>query len=139
MDIKLRYLGNPYPSDEIKAHVFDILVPEMKRVVGRCEYRYETGRDLWYYGHVGYVVYPPYRGHGFAYKACKEMFAYLYKKEGLHEYIVTCNPDNIASKKTILRLNGEYLKTFDIPADHELFSIGEYQKECYRVIYQPDE
>ncbi len=139
MDIKLSYLGNPYPSDAPKAHVFNIIVPEMKRVVGRCEYRYEEGEDLYYYGHVGYVIYPPYRGHAFAYQACKKMFAYLYQKKGLHEYIITCNPDNIASKKTILRLNGQYLKTFDIPADHELFALGDYQKECYRIIYQPDE
>ena len=138
MKIKLKLLKLIDISDEfeimdVESIIFDIYVPEMDRVVGRCEYRNESGRDLWFYGHIGYVIYPPYRGENFAYRACMKMFDLLYKEKGLNEFIITCNPDNLASKKTILKMKPDYIKTVDVDKDHELYKLGDHQKEVYVV------
>ena len=131
--IKLINISHEFEIMDVESIIFDIYVPEMDRVVGRCEYREETGQDLWYYGHIGYVIYPPYRGENFAYRACMKMFDLLGKEQGLHEFVITCNPDNIASKKTILKMKGEFLKLVDVDKEHELYKLGDHQKEIYIV------
>ena len=133
--IKLINISHEFEIMDVESIIFDIYVPEMDRYVGRCEYREETGRDLWFYGHIGYVIYPPYRGENFAYRACLEMFAYLKKRKGLDEFVITCNPDNIASKKTIEKMNFEFIKTVDVDKDHELYELGDHQKNVYIVKY----
>ncbi|CAM3719498.1 GNAT family N-acetyltransferase [Erysipelothrix urinaevulpis] len=131
--ITLRNVTHEFEILDVESIIFDIYVEAIDRVVGRCEFRYETGRDLWFYGHIGYVIYPPYRGHNYAYKACMQMFAYLRKEKGLQEFVITCNPDNIASKKTILKMNHKYIGCLDVDEDHELYAQGEPQKEVFVV------
>lgn len=132
MELYLVDVSHEFEDDGIESYVYDIVVPSMDRTVGRCEYRVEHGRELDYYGNIGYVVYVPYRGHGFAYKACLALVALMKTKiKGLEEIVITCNPDNIASKKTILKLGGTYIKTLDIDPEHEIFKMGEAQKEYY--------
>lgn len=122
-------------SQDVPTLSYDISVPELERIVGTVEYRFETGRDLKFYGNIGYVIYQPYRGHGFAYQSCM-MLLELLKKEHpeLHEVYITCNPDNVPSKKTIQKIPGTYLGTVDVDRDHELYYYGETQKEIY-VVY----
>ena len=140
--IRLLMLGNDVESiklievlsyvTEVPTISYDIQVDAIDRVVGQVEYRFEKGRDLLYYGNIGYAIYPPYRGHNYAYKACLLLFKELLKQhpEGLEVYI-TCNPDNEASKKTIQKLGAYYIDTVDIASDHELYRYGETQKEVY--------
>lgn len=131
--VTLTDVSSNFEFVEVESIIFDIYVAAIDRVVGRCEFRYETGQDLWYYGQIGYAIYPPYRGNSYAYHACVEMFKILHKEKGLHEFIITCNPDNIASRKTIEKLNGEFIKTVDIDEKHELYRLGETQKNIYVI------
>lgn len=118
--------------------VFDIYVDAMSRVVGRCEYRFEQGIDLVYYGNVGYVIYSPYRGNNYAYKACVQLLALLKERYAeMDEVYITCNPDNMPSKRTIEKLGATYLQTVDVDPKHELFRYGEVQKDVY-VVYLRD-
>lgn len=134
MNIRLIDVTDQFDHEGIETLLFDIYVVDIDRYVGRCEYRNETGRDLYYYGNIGYVIYPPYRGHHYAYHACTRLFDVLrQKKPGLRNVIITCNPDNTPSQKTILRLGGHRDMTVDIAIDHELYALGEYQKEVYTV------
>lgn len=132
MELYLNDVSHEFEDDGIETYVYDIVVPSIERTVGRVEYRVESGRDLRYYGNIGYVIYVPYRGHNYAYKACLLLIALMRGKiKGLQEIMITCNPDNIASKKTILKLGFEFIETIDIENDHELFHMGETQKELY--------
>ncbi|QIK69669.1 GNAT family N-acetyltransferase [Erysipelothrix sp. HDW6C] len=134
MKLKLVDITDEFDHNGVETLLFDIFVPEMDRYVGRCEYRNESGRDLRFYGNIGYVIYPPYRGHGIAYHACLDLFSILKEtKKGMHEVILTCNPDNIPSQKTIAKLGGQYIETVVIDADHELRTFGETMKEIYTI------
>ncbi len=131
--IRLLDVSDEFDDDGIETYVFDIVVDKIERTVGRIEFRYESGRDLLYYGNIGYVIYLPYRGHNYAYHACIALRAYLYILDpSMKSCMITCNPDNTASKKTILKLGAQYVECVDVAADHELFSSGDYQKEVYR-------
>lgn len=132
MELLLQDVSHEFEYDGIETYVYDIVVPELERTVGRCEYRIEEGRELRYYGNIGYVIYVPYRGHNFAYKACLALIGLMKSKiKGLNEIVITCNPENIASKKTIQKLGCQYIETLDIDPDHELYHMGDVQKEVY--------
>lgn len=85
-----------------------------------------------YIGHLGYNVYPPARGHHLAERACRLLFP-LAKRHGLKLLWITCNPDNIASRRTCERLGGILVNTVSVPVEHELYSRGEVQKCRFRI------
>ena len=132
MELYLHDVSDEFEDDGIETYVYDIVSPSLKRTVGRIEYRIEEGRELDYYGNIGYVIYVPYRGHYFAYEACLLLIEIMkIKIPELQEIVITCNPDNIASKKTIQKLGCHYIKTLNIDTDHELYHQGDVQKELY--------
>lgn len=134
LDVDLIDISDTFYEMKVETYVFDIYVSRLRRVVGRCELRMEHGRDLLFYGNIGYVIYRPYRGHNFAYKACVGLLNLIPKlKPSLTEVIITCNPDNVASRKTIQKLGAVYQGTVDVDEDHELFLFGETQKEVYHI------
>ncbi len=135
MELRLLDVSDEFDFDDVPGYVFDIVVDEMERTVGRIEYRFEEGRELLYYGHVGYVIYLPYRGHGFAEKACRQLAIIIksYHPE-IMSMMITCNPDNLPSKATIENLGAVYLQRVQIDEDHELYDQGNYEKEVYEWI-----
>ena len=134
MIVELVDITNQYDHEGIDTLLYDIFAPSLNRFVGRVEFRDESGRDLLFYGNIGYVIYPPYRGHSFAYYACLEIFKKIVEKRPyVHEVLITCNPDNIPSQKTIQRLGAVYEKTVAVDKDHEIYKQGEPYKEVYRL------
>lgn len=135
MELRLLDVSDEFDFEDVPGYVFDIVVDEMERTVGRIEYRFEEGRELLYYGHVGYVIYLPYRGHGFAEKACRQLAIIIksYHPE-IMSMMITCNPDNLPSKATIENLGAVYLQRVQIDEDHELYDQGDYEKEVYEWI-----
>ena len=135
MELRLLDVSDEFDFDDVPGYVFDIVVDEMERTVGRIEYRFEEGRELLYYGHIGYVIYLPYRGHGFAEKACRQLAIIIksYHPE-IMSMMITCNPDNLPSKATIKNLGAVYLQRVQIDEDHELYDQGDYEKEVYEWI-----
>lgn len=136
MELRLLDVSDEFDFDDVPGYVFDIVVDEMERTVGRIEYRFEEGRELLYYGHVGYVIYLPYRGHGFAEEACRQLAIIIksYHPE-IMSMMITCNPDNLPSKATIENLGAVYLQRVQIDEDHELYDQGDYEKEVYEWIF----
>ena len=135
MELRLLDVSDEFDFDDVPGYVFDIVVDEMERTVGRIEYRFEEGRELLYYVHIGYVIYLPYRGHGFAEKACRQLAIIIksYHPE-IMSMMITCNTDNLPSKATIENLGAVYLQRVQIDEDHELYDQGNYEKEVYEWI-----
>ena len=42
--------------------------------------------------------------------------------------IITCNPDNLPSRRTLERLGGDLLEIVDLPPDNDMYQRGERQK-----------
>lgn len=100
-------------------------------VVGRLTLREGTNEERYYDGHVGYSVEPEHRGHHYAYQAM-QLIKPIAASLGFKELIITCSPDNIASKKTIIKLGAKYLETAQIPSVYRKdFEPGETVKEIY--------
>ena len=57
----------------------------------------------------------------------------LAKANGLSELWITCNPDNLASRRTCERLGAELVDIVPVPFDHPLWSRGDVAKCRYHL------
>lgn len=112
-------------------HYFDIFLKSTKERIGYIDLRVGYTDYLYYLGNVGYRIYDEYRGHGYAYQACVLLFEYV-RKLALPYVIITCDPDNIPSRKTLEKLNGTFLGEKKVPITHPMFLQGEKVKCIYR-------
>ena len=124
------------PIDDIKKYVpsieYEIVIDSKREVVGRCVLRIGHNDNTYWGGNIGYCIYEKFRGHGYAYEACLLLFE-IAKAKGLSEIYITCNPENIASKRTCEKLPmGVLLGIFEIPADNEMRAKGEYRKCIFK-------
>ena len=79
---------------------------------------------VYYGGNIGYKIDEEFRGHRYAAKACKLIFE-LAKKHDLGYVLITCNPNNGASRRTCESLGGELLEIVELPLDSEMRALGE--------------
>lgn len=83
-------------------------------------------------GHIGYHVLPPARGRHFAERAVRLLLP-LARAHG-HEHVwITCNPDNIPSRRTCERLGASYVDIVSVPRDNSLYTQGDRQKCRYKL------
>lgn len=99
-------------------------------IVGECDLRIGHNLNLFYGGNIGYKIFEEYRGNHYAGKACKLLFK-LARENKLDYLFITCNPENIASRKTCEYLKGVFLETVDLPKDNDMYLKGERQKCIY--------
>lgn len=64
-----------------------------------------------YAGHVGYSVKPSKRRQGVASWQLGELIKIIREQGELKRIMISCNPDNVGSKKTILKNGGVYQDT----------------------------
>ena len=74
-----------------------------RKEIGRVTYRAGESEAIYYFGHIGYHIDPPYRGHHYALRACRLIREEILRS-GKSSVIITCDPDNEASRKTCLGL-----------------------------------
>lgn len=103
--------------------------------IGMCDLRIGHSEGLYYGGNIGYEIYEEYRGHHYSARACELLFK-LAKLHELEYLYITCNPENIASKKICEFLNGEFLGLVVLPMDNEMRNDGDTHKLVYKFILE---
>ena len=102
-------------------------------IAGGANLRIGTNEEIEKYtGNIGYEVYPPARGRHYAERACRLILP-LARRHGMERLWITCNPDNLASRRTCERLGATLVETVAIPKDHPFRSRGETAKCRYLV------
>ena len=101
--------------------------------VGVCDLRIGHNDRLYYGGNIGYGIDEEYRGNHYAGKACLLLFE-LAKKHEMEYLIITCNPDNYASRKTCEYAGGELLEIIELPKDNDMRARGELNKCIYKFV-----
>lgn len=110
-------------------YIYKIMVNQV--LVGTLVFRLGSDEEHQYDGHIAYTIDEIHRGHHYAYQACL-LLRKMIRKAGYDHVIITCDPANIASQKTILALGGEYQRTLPIPSSHKkFFTPQENEKEVY--------
>ena len=85
-----------------------------------------------YAGQIGYGVEPKYRGHHYAARSCKLLLP-LARIHHLNPLWITCNPDNLASRRTCELAGAQLVEIVDLPEDTDMYQEGERQKCRYRI------
>lgn len=98
--------------------------------VGTCDFRVGYNENTYYGGNIGYAVKKAYRGSHYAGKACLLLFA-LARKHDMKELIITCSPDNMASRKTCEYAGGKLKEIARLPEGCEMYLNGDREKCIY--------
>lgn len=117
-------------KDWLPAYHFDIC-NKCGTKMGGCDLRIGHNKKVYYGGNIGYHIDKEYRGHNFAGKACILLFE-LAKKHKMDYLIITCNPDNYASRKTCEYAGGILEEIVELPKDNDMRLVGETEKCIYR-------
>lgn len=117
-------------KDWVPAYHFAICNKEGTKM-GVCDLRIGHNDKLYYGGNIGYRIEEEYRGNHYAGKACLLLFE-LARIHNLEYVIITCNPDNVASRKTCEYVGGELLEVVELPMDSDMRERGETQKCIFK-------
>ena len=81
-------------------------------------------------GHVGFGIDEEFRGHGYAGQACRALAPFI--REIYGTVTITCNPDNIASQRTIEGLGAAFVDQVAVPEHDPGYARGARIKKRYR-------
>lgn len=133
VDLVAEYIMDPRTSPaDVYTVWYGIYLHDSMVRVGYADLRVGKSEELYYAGNVGYRISPFYRGHSYAYEACRMILEIARDTYDMEEVIITVSPDNPASCRTLDKLGGELIETTDVPAWHWLYRRGEKVKRIYR-------
>jgi predicted acetyltransferase len=133
--VRLRFVrvvpGDP-SRDFVPAYHFRILLSDGSDV-GHINFRVgDTEHVRVCAGHIGFEILEPFRGHGYALQACRAIASFVRSFYGA--MTITCDPDNLASIRTIERLGASFADEVPIPPHDPHFQRGSCSKRRYRWI-----
>ena len=103
------------------------------RSMGRISLRISNIEHIaMYAGHIGYRVFPEFRGHRYAARSCLLLLP-LARQHCIDPLWITCNPENIASRRTCEIIGATYAETVKLPRDNEMYKQGERLKRRYWI------
>ena len=128
----------PPDSDMGFGECYDyIIAPHgQSREAGRISLRLGESPCVYYFGHIGYHVDPPYRGRRYAQRACA-LLAPLMRSRGKTSVVITTDPDNIPSRRTCEGLGCEMERFVNVP--REIRSRWEISPVKCRYIWRLDD
>jgi len=122
--------ANP-EKDYFPMYEFEMINSETGERMGGIHLRIGYNENIKYGGHIGYGVQEKYRGKKLASRSCKLLFP-LAKQHGISSLWITCNPENIASRRTCELAGGVLEEIVDLPEHNEQYQKGERKKCRYR-------
>ena len=96
--------------------VWRITLHNNRREIGQISYRDGESRCVYYYGHIGYHIDKPYRGHHYAARACMLIRGEI-RMSGKTSAVITCDPENSPSRKVCMRLGCLWEGVVRVPED----------------------
>lgn len=125
------------PANEEKGYVpaykYRITLHGEDQSIGSIDIRIGYNENLYYGGHIGYRIEENHRGNYYATKACK-MVKSIAVSHDMDKIIVTCNPNNLPSRKTCEKAGLVLKEIVDLPPHNDLYKGGERQVCIYEWI-----
>lgn len=119
------------PKDKVCSNTYIAIRLNDNKIVGIIDFRHHIDHPILsvWGGHIGYSVRPSERRKGYATEMLRQNLLNC-KQYGLDKVLVTCDYDNIASKKTILANGGIFEKVVVVEGDRiERYWIGLKKKK----------
>ena len=117
IDLVPMHISRPDPALRFgHEQIWRITRHNSRKEIGQISYRDGESRPVYYYGHIGYHIDEPYRGHHYAWKACL-LIRNEVRLSGKNSVVITCDPDNIPSRKTCEKLKCFFEGIVQVPED----------------------
>jgi predicted acetyltransferase len=117
----------------VPAYKYKIVLHNLKDSIGGIDIRIGYNENLYFGGHIGYRINELNRGRGYAAKACKIISQVAIAHE-MDRLIITCNPVNMASRRTCEKAGLKLKEIVDLPNYNEMYLEGERKKCIYEWI-----
>ena len=126
------------PADIAKGwaptYFFNMVNTETGETAGQIRLRVGDNELIQLYaGNVGYEVAPQYRGHRFAARSLRLLFP-IARQHGLKDLCITCDPENIPSRRTCEIAGAVLVDIIDVPEHIHMRQEGVMRKCRYRLI-----
>lgn len=108
------YYARVWQLGGCKSLVFNIVDGSSHRTAGEIALRIGESESIYYLGHIGYHVDPPYRGRHAALRACRLCIP-IFAELGMRSFVITTDEDNIPSIRTCEQLGCTLEATVDVP------------------------
>jgi predicted acetyltransferase len=129
--IPLEYLQADFKKGFVPAYMFGIVsVTNKENILGKIVLRVGDNEKTFYGGHIGYKVEDESRGRNYASKACF-LVREVALSHGMKKLIISCNPNNIPSRRTCEKVGACLKNIVDLPTDNDLYQRGERQTCIY--------
>jgi predicted acetyltransferase len=81
-------------------------------------------------GHIGFEIAEAFRGRGYVLQACRAMAPFV---RSIYQTVtITCDPDNLASRRTIESLDAQFIDEIAVPVHDPHYQRGSRTKRRYR-------
>ncbi len=123
-DLQLKLVEKfPYNPEKnyVRAYRFAMIHAQTGDVMGDIELRVALNEKLKrLVCHIGYEVYEPYRGQRYAARSCRPLLPFA-RKLSINPVVITYDPQNLASVKTIESLGIKLLSTKKVKLEPGVF------------------
>lgn len=132
--LRLRFLRlDLHPVHRVPTYYFELVSVLTNEKAGSINVRNATSRHIDFYaGHLGYAVDAAWRGRRYAARAVRLLLPLLRRLE-MQTLWITCDPENVASRRTAELAGAEWIETVDVPDDCIIFKAGHPRKCRYRI------
>ena len=103
------------PSDRVPSSLYLAIRESDDTLVGMIDIRHHINHPILstWGGHIGYSVLSSQRGKGYA-KEMLRLSLHICKHLGIDKILITCDENNLASRKTILANGGIYEQSISV-------------------------
>jgi tagatose 1,6-diphosphate aldolase len=117
----------------VPTYYFAILSTLTTDPIGSINFRNATSHHIDFYaGHVGYSVDANWRGRQYAARAVRVLLRFVRRLE-FETLWITCDPDNVASRRTAELAGATFAGIVDVPAHCVISRVGHPRKCRYRI------
>jgi tagatose 1,6-diphosphate aldolase len=134
-DLELRLSDYSVHSfHQVPTYTFKMFSQHTGLEMGQINLRIGSTRHLEQYaGHIGYGVIGAHRGHHYAARSVVLILP-LARRHGLDPVWITCDPDNVASRRSLEIAGAEFVEIVDVPATCGIRKFGGKLRKCrYRL------
>ena len=123
----------PHPAHKSPSYYFRMVDSGTGEELGTINLRIETTPHIERHGgHIGYAVYPAHRGRRYAARSVRLLIP-LAERLAIDPVWITCDPENLASRRTLGLAGAESVEIVDVPKDCIIHQRGHPRKCRYRL------